>query len=307
MAFNVSSISKYTDEVSQELIKKTILSGDTVDIVSVQPGVKYKQTINILDNTISLQAAACGWNSAGSVAFKQREIEVVSLEIKDSLCQKTLESYFLGMAMKAGTPTENELGPILAESYVEKVKEQVELNIWQGDLSTSPDTYNINGLVKLLSGESTRVTAVYGSPNVIHGPFTAANIVGVVNAMVTYIPEDAFAYDDLTLFMSYANYMMYTAALRTANLFHYDGDSAMGAFVTYIPGTTIKVKATRGLTGKADMILTPASNIVVGTDLMDEEEKFNIWYSQDNDEVRVHIAFKLGVQVRFPEMCVCNF
>lgn len=307
MAFNVSSINKYTDEVGQELIKKTILTGDTVDLVSVQPGVKYKQTINILDNTISLQSAACGWNSAGSVAFKQREIEVTSLEIKESLCQKTLEQYFLGMMMKAGSPTENELGSILADSYIEKVKEQIELNIWQGDLSTSPDTYNINGLVKLLSGEVTRVTAAYGSPNVIHGTFTAANIVGVVNAMVAYIPEDAFAYNDLTLFMSYANYMLYTAALRTANLFHYDGSSEMSAFETYVPGTTIKVKATKGLSTKADMLLTPASNIVVGTDLMDEDEKFNIWYSQDNDEVRVHIAFKLGVQVRFPELCVCNF
>lgn len=306
MAFNVSQINPYVNETAQDLIKRMILTGETVDMVSIQPGIKYKETINILENTITLQNATCGWNPSGSVAFSQREIEVTALEVKDTLCMKDLEKYFLGQKMSAGAATENELGPILAESYVEKVKEQIELNIWQGDQDASPAVYKINGLIYLLTQEGTRVTATTGSPELIHGPFTTANIISVVDAMVGAIPEDALKATDLTLFMSYANYMLYTSALRTANLFHYNGENGVN-YETFVPGTAIKVKAVKGLTGKADMVLTPASNIVVGMDMVAEEEQFDIWYSKDNDEVRVKIEFKLGVQVQFPELCVVNF
>jgi hypothetical protein len=305
MAFNVSSINAYTNETAQQLVKKAVLAGKTMSMVSVVPGIKYKETLNILDNTISVQNATCGFTSKGSVAFKQREIEVTALEVKESLCEKTLEQYFMGQWMKPGSPKDEELGAILADSYVEKIKEYNELNIWKGGIG-SPGYGKIDGLISILSDEATRVTVELGSPDIMAGPFTSANIVSAVDAMVANIPEEILNKSDLTLFMSYANYNLYTAALRTANLYHYKGESGTD-FECYIPGTSVKAVATHGLTSTDYMVLTFASNIVVGTDLLDEEEKFDIWYSKDNDEVRVNIQWKIGVEVYFPEHCVCNF
>ena len=91
MAFNVSSISKFTNETSQELVKKAVLTGKTANLVTILPGVKYKETLNLLENTITVADASCGFNPAGSVAFSQRVIEVAPLEVKDSLCEKTLK------------------------------------------------------------------------------------------------------------------------------------------------------------------------------------------------------------------------
>ena len=67
------------------------------------------------------------------------------------------------------------------------------------------------------------------------------------------------------------------------------------------------MKATKGLTGTNYIFGTYAENMVVSTDLTNEEEKFDIWYSQDNDEVRVNIQWKIGVQIYFPQFVVTNF
>lgn len=298
MAFNVSAITKYTDEVSQNLIKKSVMAGKTIDLISVMPGIKYKQTLNILTNTISVQDATCGFTSNGSVAISQREIEVVGLEIKESLCPKTLESYFLGMKMKPGSARELPEQQIIADSYVEKVKEYNEMSLWQGGTHSSYTKFD--GFVQLLAGEVTRVTATSSTT------FTASTIIGAVDLFVNSIPEDIIERGDLHLFMSYANFLLYTNALRTANLYQMNvGDNAN--YIINIPGTDIKVVATKGLSGTGWMVLTYAENLVMGTDLMNEDEKFDIWYSQDNDEVRVNIQWKIGAQVQFPEHCVCNF
>jgi hypothetical protein len=306
MAFNVSNISPYVNETAGQLIKKAVATGKTIDIVNIIPGIKYKQTINILDNTAVVKDATCGFTSNGSVAFLQREMEVTDMEIKESLCEGPLQQYFLGQSMKAGSPKEDQLGAILAESYVEKIKEYNELNLWQGGLG-SPAYGVFNGFIEILSHEVTRVTpSAIGTPNIIPGPFTASTIIAVVDAMVANIPEAILMKPDLTLFMSMSNYMLYTAALRTANLFHYNGENGVN-FETIVPGTNVKVIGTHGLVGTDYMVLTYASNLNVGTDLLNEEEKFDIWYSKDNDEVRVNIKWKLGAQVSFPSQIVTNF
>jgi len=307
MAFDVSTLTAYTDETSQELVSKAVAVGKTLDRITVIPGVKGKEALNFLDNDITIADASCGFTAAGDVAFSQRVLEVTPLEVKDSLCPKTLEKYWMGQLMKPGAGTDVDvIMPLLGETYVEQIQAEIEKQIWVGDTVSSPGYGKIDGFYYKLTQESTRVTATLGSPDIIGGPFTADNIISVVNAMVAAIPEAILDKDGLVLNMSMANYLLYTSALRTANLFHYNGENGQN-FETFIPGTSVKAVGVAGLTGTAHLILTYNDNLVYGTDLMNEEEMFKIWYSQDNDEVRVNIQWKMGVQIRFPEFCVCNF
>jgi hypothetical protein len=46
------------------------------------------------------------------------------------------------------------------------------------------------------------------------------------------------------------------------------------------------------------------SNIYLGTDLQGEEDKFEMWYSQDDRVVKFHVAFKIGVQFAFMDEIV---
>lgn len=308
MAFNVSSITPFTDEVSQKLIKKAVLEGRTLDFVSVIPGIKYKQTLNIMTNTISPQNAVCGFSSNGSVVFTQREITVTALEVKESLCQKTLEEYFMGQWMKSGAPTENELGPILGESYVEKIKEYNEYTIWLGNVTGSSfytpgnNPYKkFDGFCYILTGETSRV-----HPAAATGTTTAANSISLTDGLINNIPTAIFSRSDLILFMGYPNFLLLVQALRDFKGFFFTGEFGANMEFTY-PGTNVKVVATHGLDLLDYKVLTYGENLVVGTDLMNENEQFKIWYSQDNDEVRTNIQWKLGTQIRFPEFVVTNF
>lgn len=319
MAFNVGSISAYTDQLSGELIKKAVITGPTMDILtSIIPGVKYSQAINIIDNTAVPQAGACGFTSSGSVAFKQRNITVTDLMIQESLCFTTLESYWMGMKMKKGTPgaeSVNDLGPILAESYVEKVKNTNEYNLWQGNYSGSTSYTLYNGFLKTIFDEATRINL-----SATTGTFSSATTSATVIADVEYIfastPAAIRSRNDLALFMPLGDFLIYAAALRTANLFHFDAtqQSIAGWKINYIPGLT--VYGIPGMDGAHTLhptnychpwVLTYVANLVVGTDLLNEEENFDIWYSRDNKEVRVDIRWKLGTQVQFPELIVTNF
>lgn len=297
MAFSVSGLTKFTNETSQALIQKAVATGRTMDIVTVIPGIKYKETLNLLANTISVQNATCGFTSNGSVAFTQRVIEVTSLEVKESLCEKTLEQYFLGQSMKAGSPKDEELGMILADSYINNIQNYNELQIWAGTTASG----KIDGLLNKIVNDS-------GTVNVsgYTAPFTSSTIIAGVDKVVATLPEAILNRNDLVIFGSYALYNMYTAALRTANLYQGNAGNVGSDYSCMIPGTNVKFYATTGLAGKNYLVGTYAANIVVGTDLMNENEKFDIWYSQDNDEVRVNIQWKIGVQYYFPEHIVIN-
>ena len=52
------------------------------------------------------------------------------------------------------------------------------------------------------------------------------------------------------------------------------------------------------------IVAADAENIYFGVDMEGDEEKFDMWYSQDNQEFRLAINFNAGVQVAFPDEVV---
>jgi hypothetical protein len=52
------------------------------------------------------------------------------------------------------------------------------------------------------------------------------------------------------------------------------------------------------------MVLAPASNLIWVTDLVSEEDKIQLWYSQDNQEVRFVANGKLGASYYFGDYIV---
>lgn len=301
MSFNVSSINPFVNETAESLIKRALVTGTTIDEITLQTGIKYKEKINILDNTITVADETCGtWTSAGSVAFLQREIEVHPLEIKETLCQNNLEPYWMGQNFTSGHPTENELGPILADSYIEKISEFNELNIWKGNTGTVSTYGKIDGWATILSTEGTRITGTATTA------FTSANVIDVIDAMVAAVPEDIADKNDLVLNCSYAFYRLAVTAYTKANLYQLNiGPDAV--FEMMIPNTNIKLKARKGLTGTTHLILTYMSNLVVGVDLMNEWDKLDIFYERGVDALKVLAKWKIGCQVAFPQHVVCNF
>lgn len=105
--------------------------------------------------------------------------------------------------------------------------------------------------------------------------------------------------DSVIVFMGMDAFRTWTAALTKANLYHYTGEST--DFELVIPGTNIKAVAVNGLNGTKRMFAGKLSNFFYGVDLLDDEERFEIFFAKEADEIRFIAEFRAGVQVGTPE------
>ena len=133
---------------------------------------------------------------------------------------------------------------------------------------------------------------------------TVSNVVSIVDAIYKAIPVEVLDKEDLFIACGTDTFRLFTVALKTANLYHYGVDAIN--FELFIPGTNIKLVALNGLNGTSRLIAGRKSNMFMGVDLMNEEEKFEIFFAKEADEVRFMCAFKAGVQVAFPSQ-IANF
>jgi hypothetical protein len=133
---------------------------------------------------------------------------------------------------------------------------------------------------------------------------TTSNVVAIIDAVYKAIPVEVLDKEDAFIACGTDTFRLFTIALKTANLYHYNADAIN--FELFIPGTNIKLVALNGLNGTSRIIAGRKSNMFMGVDLMNEEEKFEIFFAKEADEVRLMCAFKIGTQVAFPSQ-VANF
>jgi hypothetical protein len=263
-------------------------------------GVKSSEKINIMDTDAIFQAGgSCGFNASGTTTFTQRTVTVGKIKVNESLCPKSLESKYLQKALPEGSRYDT---IAFASEYNDKkaarIAAQLETAIWQGDtVSANVNLNKFDGLVKLIGSSAVEAnnTTYYGTPAT---SITSANVVAIVDALYKAIPAQVVAKDDMTIFLSQDVFRTYTIALKNANMFNYSFDGkADSEFV--LPGTSIKVVATPGLNGVSKLYAMRLSNAFLGTDLLNEEERYELFYAKEADEVRFVAEFKLGVNVAF--------
>jgi hypothetical protein len=312
MGFNVSALANYTEQNAALLVTSSVLGAKTASLIksagNVMVGVKSSETINIMDTDAIFQSGgSCGFTASGSTTFTQRTVTVGKIKVNEALCPKDLEAKYLQKALPTGSiydsiPFEQEF----ADKKAKTIAAQLETSLWQGDT----DSINVNlnkfdGLVKLI-GAASGVVAANASTYISGAPLssiTAANVISIFDGVYAAIPAKVVAADDMTIFCGQDLFRTYTIALKNANSFHYSVDAkADGEFV--LPGTMIKVIAVAGLNGTNKVYATRLSNLFIGTDLLNEEEKFEIFYAKEADQVRFVSEFKMGVNFAFPDEMV---
>jgi len=312
MAFSVSSLANYTKENEALLVTSSVLGAKTAALIksagNVMVGVKSAETINIMDTDAFFQAGGtCGWNASGTTSFTQRTVTVGKIKVQEALCPKTLESKYLQKALPTGSqydsiPFEQEF----SDKKAKTIASQLESAIWQGDTASANGNLNkFDGLIKLIGAASGVVDAnvsgfISGAPLT---SITAANVISLFDGVYRAIPAKVVAADDMVIVCGMDTFRTYTIALKNANMFNYAFDGkADSEFV--LPGTSIKVVALQGLNGTNDVYAMRLSNLFLGTDLLNEEEKFEIFFAKEADEVRFAAEFKMGVTVAFPDEIV---
>jgi hypothetical protein len=312
MSFSISTLSNYTKENEAQLVTSSVLGAKTAALIksagNVMVGVKSAETINIMDTDAFFQAGGtCGWNASGTTSFTQRTVTVGKIKVQEALCPKALEAKYLQKALPTGSqydsiPFEQDYSDRKAKT----IASQLETALWQGDTASANGNLNkFDGFIKLIGAASGVVDAnvsgfISGAPLT---SITSANVVSLFDGVYKAIPAKVVAADDMVIVCGQDTFRTYTIALKNANMFQYSIDvKADSEFV--LPGTSIKVVALQGLNSTNDVYAMRLSNLFLGTDLLNEEEKFEIFFAKEADEVRFAAEFKMGVNVAFPDEIV---
>jgi hypothetical protein len=312
MGFDVSALANYTKENEALLVTSSVLGAKTAALIksagNVMVGVKSSEKINIMETDAIFQdGASCGFNASGSTTFTQRTVTPGKIKVNEALCPKDLEAKYLQKALPTGSmydsvPFEQEY----SEKKAKTIAAQLETALWTGDTtSVNVNLNRFDGLVKLI-GAASGVVAANASTYISGAPLssiTAANVISIFDGVYQAIPAKVVAADDMTIFCGQDLFRTYTVALKNSGSFNYQIDvKADSEFV--LPGTTIKVIAVAGLNGTNKVYAMRLSNMFLGTDLLNEEEKFEIFYAKEADQVRFVSEFKMGVNIAFPDEVV---
>jgi hypothetical protein len=131
---------------------------------------------------------------------------------------------------------------------------------------------------------------------------TKSNVRQAVDDIFLSIPSALLDKEDFVIFAGNDTFREYVVALRDANLFHYAAEASNMEII--VPGTNIKLIGVNGLNGQDKMFGLSMQNMYLGTDMLNEQDKFELFYAKEADEMRFVVEFKLGVQVAFPDEIV---
>jgi hypothetical protein len=310
MALDLSALTNYVKENELQLTSAAIFSAKTASLIealgNVQVGVKSAETINIMTTDAVFQAGGtCGFNSSGTTTITQRLITVGKIKIQESICPKTFEAKYTQKALREGSTYDY---MAYATEYtaqkVERIGAALETAIWQGNTGSG------NAQLNKFNGFGTIISALGfgGAGDPINGnsanvtTLTTSTVIAAVDAVFAALPAELLDKTDVVIFAGNDTFREYVLALRNANLFHYPVDSANMELV--IPGTNVKLIGVNGLNGTDYLFGLSMSNMYLGTDLLGEEEKFELFYAREADEMRFVVEFKMGVQIAFPDQVV---
>ena len=310
MALDLSGLTNYVKENELQLTSAAIFSAKTASLIeaqgNVQVGIKSAETINVMTTDAVFQAGGtCGFSSSGTTTITQRTITVGKIKIQESICPKTFEAKYTQKALREGSSYDYmAYGAEYSAQKVERIGAALETAIWQGD--TASGTANLarfDGLIKIIDD-----LGFGGAGDPIDGnaadltTLTSDNVIAAVDSIFVALPAALLDKTDVVIFAGNDTFREYVLALRAANLFHYPVDAANMELV--IPGTNVKLIGVNGLNGTDKMFGVSMANLYLGTDLLNEQDRFELFYAKEADEMRFVVEFKMGVQVAFPDEVV---
>lgn len=290
----MTTLPAYVEERRLPLIKEAVLGAKSASMFNLQTDIKTDAVINLLSTDVQFgDGLACGWDEQGTQTLSQRTIKTGNFKVNMSYCDKAMLKYWTQYEVRVAAgqktlPFEEEF----VNAVVADVKAKVEKAIWQGDITSDNANLKIfDGLLKIAKadGNINKVTV-----DVAAGAYNA------IKAVYMAIPEKVL--DGAVIFVGADVYRKFTNELMEKNLFHYDGQGVDEEI--YFPGTNVKVVAVNGLNGTDYIFAARPQDLFFGCDMVNDEEKFEFWYSQDNREFRLAIEANAGVQYAFSDQIV---
>ncbi len=313
MGLNVAALADFNNEVAGKIVLQTIYKGNTAEYVSIQEGIKYQEPLNKIAVTPYFQGGDTVTSPSGSAVFSQRNITVTKRTAYDSWNLQTLTQKYLGIsALPEGSYEETfSLLNDLTTELVAKAQQSNDDFIWNasgsGVFPGSTVTAEADGFKYLISGSTSGVNVATGtSATAITGSTAYTQLTGMISSIDANVADAP----DLTFFCGISVFQRIINGLTVQNLFHFDPttvESRGGYYEVPLPGyPNVVIVGGWGLRSSERVVLGPASDMYVGTDLTSDTSNYQLWYDINSDTIKYRLRNKLGTQIGHPEYYVSN-
>lgn len=295
MAVNLTSLTQYVDQERLPLIRKAVVGNRSAQEFYLMTGVKGSTALNLLDTEVVFgDGSTCGWTDAGSSKLSQRVLVPGAVKVNMSFCDKAMLKYWMNYDVRVAAGQKNlPFEEDFVNGVIDGVKAKLEKLMWQGNTPTDA----FDGIIKIAEAATLAATVTYA---------TGATVSSIVKDVYDKIPTAAYSKGEVVMYMGsdmYRKYIQELIANGNLVITNAMNDVPMPDSIL-IPGTNVRVIGVAGLDTVGKVFASYKDNFVFGTDMAGDDEKFELWYSQDNREFRLAIEFTAGVQIAYPDLLV---
>ncbi len=311
--FDVAALSDFNNEVAGKVVLDSVFQGTTAQYASIQEGIKYEEPINLMSVTATAQGGDSVTTPQGNVTFTQRNLTTTKRTFYDSLNLQSLTQKYLGISALPEGSYEETFGLLndMTSDLVAKVQKDNDLFVWTAASGSAYNAYltpSVNGLKYIIdSGNTSGVVAATGDGATA---ITGSTAYAQLAAFIQDADEDIQDADDLTFFVGSSVFQRIVSGFTTQNLFHFDPTSVqkrVGGWEVPMPGfPNVKIVGTAGLGSSERVVLGPASDCFIGTDLTSDTTNFQLWYDINDDALKYRLRNKLAQNIAHPEYWVSN-
>jgi len=302
--WDVSGLEDYVDEQSEEYYPELVKSAPTIGLISTMENVKGSEEIKLISTDANLQAASsCGFNADGGVILTDKAMTVKRVKIEEEYCNEDLNGTWAQIVLQSGAQAQDEELPfadILMALYVKKSALRTETLIWKGDTDAVGANLNvIDGFIKLFSADTNIIEA--NTTGVIQ--ITDANAMDILQAGCDKVPTEVMDEGNVIAVGGRETYNKALNQLYADNKFHYQLDEDEGRSFL-IPTKRIRFHHVTGLDGTDRVYWIPTNLAFFGTDITGDMDTVRMWYSQDDDKIKISIKWRVGVQYVYSDYFV---
>lgn len=295
-SYDLNALSPFVLERADELLLKSVLGSTTPRYARIFPNMRgTSMKVGVMANDpIWGNGLSCGLTPTGTTDITQVEIVGCYKTARMNNCGNELREYFLSQALSNSLFLENmPFEELFVQDMTQRAADFMEVELWQGT------SCGFSG-----------ITAEIVESGVSGGTYTAltaSNAISVLNTLVLNLPSSVQRRTDLAIFMSFADYRAFIAALAESsslNLFTLGDQSGLSTETTiFLPGSNISVIPTQGLDAQSTIVLGPTQNILIGL-ATDDGMEIRVNYDPFEDTIASLTKLGFGVGIHEPDKFV---
>ena len=291
-----TSINTYVDQNADSFIPAVVGRMRTFDYVTPVLDIKTSKVIPMVTTSIDfVNANSCtSFVNGATAGFVGTTLTVAYIKNEESICLPELELYYPKW-FSAGSDQETlPLESAFMEQKLTQISKKLDVYFWQGGAG-------ITGLIATATASSCIVLATQSFST---STAVSNGVILTFDNMVDQLDSNILSEDDLTLFCGTEVFDKYVRSVRNLNLYHYNAEEIKNGVVNLMGKSNVRLVATVGLDGTNKAFMSKSAWILLGTDVMPDEEPIKGEYSFYYDKYLMRYKVKLGSALAQPTYAI---